>query len=475
MQLHELYISTKPPTESKHPWVTQGLNQYHCCFIGYLSNAQAIREQLSSDNKTADHHQNIEQLIDAAIQRWGHSVNQHLQGDYVLAWSDELQQHLHITASARSSFSLFYTVQHQANDNISIASDIKKLHKSSNALNPSHWLQQLSLGPLIGEQTFLHHIRRLQPGETIAWDMNDYQCTHQVKLQGEQQLTLANNALSERYAHAQPLIFDATANDLNDQPNALQLFNRLPQIAHHLAEPINDALLAHFDLQISQCEDTIITLDESWFTGRLDINQRPFNKQTFDSKITWQKSIIRDSLLKKRHQISRHQDDLYAEFQNDSHHLSAIEPLSFSQWLDLHFVIPAWGQLYQRIANGYGKTLINPFMQSNHALAMINKASVQQQRTQQSQGFFSIEDNSMCNIYDAMQRLFRSGEKATKQWFQLAPTATARFIKQNSKHSSPQISRLGLHRPVEQTCIAMLTFDYLTKFHHHHVDTEINI
>ena len=464
MDFPQLLIKTKAPrpsieSESKESWTKQGLNQHNCCFIGYISNAKALQQQLNLSLGGALNEQGMEQLVFAAISRWGYKVNQYLFGDYAIAWFDEDEQHLGITASARSSFSLFYTLQRQANDPIEVAFDLKKLHREDNALNPIHWLQQVSLGPLIGRHTYLNNIRRLQPGETIIWDMTEYKCSHQVKLESEQQLKFADNALSSCFKDAAVISLKQQQEQQQEkQACTLTLFNQLPQIAHHIGEPINDALLAHFDLQISQCEHTWVKLDDSWFSGRLNVNFAPVTGQKFDSKIVWQKGILRDSLLKFRRKISYRQDYLFTSFEAASAEKNH-DQLTFATWLDLHFVIPAWCQLYQRIANKYGKVVINPYIKAENALTMIKN----QQTTEK--GFFNLEDESMCNIYDAMQRLFRNGEQVTKKWFDLKPTVTASFIKQGEQYP----------RLVEQTSIAMLTFDYLAKFHNNHIDNEISV
>ena len=456
MDFPQLLIKTKSPVEPKADWIKQGLNQHNCCFIGYISNAKALQQQLNLNLDGELNQQAMEQLVCAAIQRWGYKVNQYLFGDYNIVWFDENEQHLGITASARSSFSLFYTLQRQANDPIEVAFDLKKLHREDNVLNPIHWLQQVSLGPLIGRHTYLNNIRRLQPGETIIWNMTEYKCCHQVKLESEQQLKFADNALSSCFDNSPTICFEHQQQE--QQTSTLALFNQLPQIAHHLGEPIHDALLAHFDQQISQCEHTWVKLDESWFSGRLNVTQAPITGQKFDSKIIWQKSILRDSLLKFRRKVSHRQDYLFTSFEAVSAEKNH-DQLTFATWLDLHFVIPAWCQLYQRIANKYGKVIINPYIKAENALAMINK-----QQTSEK-GFFNLEDESLCNVYDAMQRLFRNGEQATKKWFDLKPAVTAGFIKQREQYP----------RLVEQTSIAMLTFDYLAKFHNNHIDSEISV
>ena len=126
MDFPQLLIKTKAPSPSiaspsiasqsiespsNHNWIKQGLNQHNCCFIGYISNAKALQQQLNLSLGGALNEQGMEQLVFAAISRWGYKVNQYLFGDYTIAWFDEDEQHLGITASARSSFSLFYTLQ----------------------------------------------------------------------------------------------------------------------------------------------------------------------------------------------------------------------------------------------------------------------------------------------------------------------------------------------------------------------------
>ena len=77
------------------------------------------------------------------------------------------------------------------------------------------------------------------------------------------------------------------------------------------------------------------------------------------------------------------------------------------------------------------------------------------QADNQPTAYFSLQQISLANIYDAMQRLFHVGEPDTLKLFNLNPAITARLVKRQT----------DLPRRVEQLSVILLTFDYLARFH----------
>ena len=128
--------------------------------LGYISNEMQLCEQLHikpGDQPT---------LIAAAAKRWGNLVNQHVLGDYIFIGLDQHQ--LFVSASARSSFSLYY----QQHSGLKVAADLQQLKQYTEAsVDETQLLAQLVLGPLAGEQTCYESIKQLQMGETLLWSL----------------------------------------------------------------------------------------------------------------------------------------------------------------------------------------------------------------------------------------------------------------------------------------------------------------
>ena len=402
----------------------QGFEQEQCYINGYLTNEQAICAQLKIESG------NQQALLNAALKRWGDKVNKHLCGDYVLVWLNGEQ--LLVTSSARASFTLYY----QQHNGLSLATDLSHLsHQVEGTLNQAQLLQALTLGPLAGKKTCFNHISQLQSGETLIWQLQQsIKLSHQARLSHAEQLILAQD---NNQPTAEPIAIRVT-----DDIDLTELFNQMPSLAHRLGEPVMDVTLAHFDSIVQASEANILLLDDSWLTARNMIDERSFYQG-----YSWCKGILKPPLLKQRDQLKKFQQQLTTAFeaaQNEQR-----ESLSFSQWLDLHYVIPAWCQILQRICQHHGKTLINPYIRSKQLMNMVMQAD------NQPTAYFSLQQISLANIYDAMQRLFHVGEPDTLKLFNLNPAITARLVKRQT----------DLPRRVEQLSVILLTFDYLARFH----------
>ena len=137
----------------------QGLVQGKCYIKGYLTNEQAVCEQLKIKNGDQ------QALLNAALEHWGFEVNKHLIGDYVLIWLNGEQ--LLVSCSARSSFTLFYQQESyqqesnqekndQQNNGLTLSTDLNSLsHEFEATINKAQLLQTLALGPLAGKKHLL--------------------------------------------------------------------------------------------------------------------------------------------------------------------------------------------------------------------------------------------------------------------------------------------------------------------------------
>ena len=430
----------------------QGLVQGKCYIKGYLTNEQAVCEQLKIKNGDQ------QALLNAALEHWGFEVNKHLIGDYVLIWLNGEQ--LLVTSSARSSFTLFYQQisdkqesdkqesdkqksnqekNDQQNNGLTLSTDLNSLsHEFEATINKAQLLQTLALGPLAGKNTCFDHINQLQCGETLIWQLQqNIELSHQARLSHAKQLILAQQNELPTAETIVPRVLE--------EIDLTKLFNQLPSLAHHLGEPIIDVALAHFDSLVQASETDTLLLDGSWIAARNVIGEQPFKNNH-----RWCKSILKRPLLQQRSQLNKRHNQLVIEFEaeQNEHH----KPLSFSQWLDLHYVIPAWCQILQRICQHHGKTLINPYIGGEKIITMVT------QPNNKPAAYFTLQQISLANIYDAMQRLFHVGEPDTLKLFNLNPASTARLVSRQTDNP---------HR-IEQLSVLLLTFDYLARFHPGH-------
>ncbi|WDE02319.1 hypothetical protein [Thalassomonas actiniarum] len=407
----------------------RGLEPGQCYLMGYLSNEQALYRQLNIE------HGDQQALLNAAVNKWRHELNRHFIGDYLLI--SFTGEQLFLTSSARASYTLFYrqSQNEQGQYGLALASNLKQLTQVFDAkINPAQLMQTLALGPLADEHTCFEQISQLQSGETLIWQLaTDTSLSHRASLPDAEQLTLAQNSAQPQAERLAP----RSTSDIE----LTKLFNRLPSLAHRLGQPVVDASLAHFDALVQTTDSDTLLLDISWLSAR-----HITCEQSIHSSHNWCKSILKRPLLAQRSQLQHRQQQLVSTYKAAKNELD--EKLSFGQWLDLHYVIPAWCQLLQRICRLHGKTLVNPFMHAEQLLPLVKQAH------QAPAAYFSLQQVSLANAYDAMQRLFYSGEPETLKLFDLNPLATSRLIRREQDR----------HR-VEQLSVLLLTLDYLTRFH----------
>mgnify|MGYP000598240643 CR=1 FL=1 len=405
----------------------QGLKNGQCYIQGYLSNAQQLSTELKIDSGDE------QALLNAAVRQWGSELNRRLCGDYLLIYLSDEQ--LLLTSSARSSFTAFYSIEGQPNEKqpgLTLATELKQLTDlTQTSLKSSHLLELLAFGPLAGSNTCFEQISQLQAGETLIWQLQqEISLSHQSRLTDAEQLEIARR----NKIPAGEVLAPREMDDLD----LTKLFNQLPSLAHRLGEPVANAALAHFDSQVKAAGSDTLILDISWLNAR----NTPAEE---GKKNLWCKSILKPALLAQRQKLQQRRQELVSVFKSaqDPH----SEFLTFGQWLDLHYLIPAWCQLLQRICQLHGKTLINPFMQPEQLLPLVKKAQPS------LPAYFSLQQISLANIYDAMQRLFYTGESGTRDLFDLNPLSTARLLRKTER------------RRMESLAVQVLTLDYLLRFH----------
>lgn len=414
----------------------QGTDGQPFFFSGVVNNLQELFED--SKNTTQS------ELLFRAISCWDVNVNQHLQGDYILAWTQD--ENIIITSSARSSHSLYWT----ESNGLSIATDLVSLIKlTEHNINESMFLSRLVFGLILNSNTSFEHIQQLLPGETIKWQLKP----NLQLLQRELMSASEQRRMTQELSYPEGIFLKSggyseidtsktkSSKTGSKKIESSKIFQQIPQLATRLGVPIVDASLVEFSERLIESDTKYILLDDCWLMARYQVDVNELAKS-----YRWC-PILKQRLAKHRYLLGTNLKELKLEFKNENDELK--HELSFSQWFDLSYVLPAWYRLLQNIAILYGKTLICP--QVNYVVA---KQLVTQSRIDDLSGYFKLTDISICNVFDAMQRLLYDGESITKTLFNVAPPVTAKLVRKIK--SAP--------RRTEQICIQLLTFNYLSRF-----------
>lgn len=414
--------------------VKQGLNVDDIYFRGVITNQRDIIEQLKLTN--VDHNE----LLKAAISKWGNSFNQYVIGDYVLLWLNAGQ--VTMTSSACSTHTLFWLQE----DCLKISSQLSDITRKNILLDEVGMLQRLVFGFEFGNKTHLAKVKKLLPGETLCWSVEKtVTLEYQNQLERVMQIKQVNS-------YALPLEFadKVDPSEVNGAIEKNHLFSSMPQIAYRLGEPLLDATLVEFSWYLSRLSKSTashyIHLDDYWLRGRTRINiQSILNDRCWTAAVA--KRLKKNTSKLKL--IEKQLKDEYENAELSKRITTAPDSLSFAQWFDLNYAMPAYCQILQRVALLHGKTLVFPSFNPQVARELILNNSHEKE-----EGYFCLSDPGIYNVYDAAQRLFYSGAGITKKIFSTAPISLVQLIKQFS--IQPQRT--------EQSCIQLITFDYLAKF-----------
>ena len=406
--------------------VTSGLHTHNLFFKGAIFEQDKALRLLELTPSC------FEELLWAAIERWGKKLNQYLIGDYVLVWQAE--ETVSMSSSARTSHSMYW----RQDEGLVISSKLSQLINDKLKLNETQLHRQLSIGPMLSEETIFDNVLQLIPGETLVWCLktngkNIYRKI--IDLSEQNKITESIDVSKE------------TPSELNEKFKICnnQIFSSMPQLAYQLSEPLIDASLIEFSSYLkglsAEKKSQGVVLSERWLKGRYQINDKLFNA------LNPSKKLFSKRLKCQCRQLKKLFGKLRKCFNNEE--VNNKGELDFYQWFELNYTIPAWCQCLQRVASLHGVILINEFQNYQKAKSfLIAENKVEQKST------FNLDDPSVYNVFDAMQRLFYNGENATSALFRLAPINTSRLLKQSD----------CMPRIIEQNCIQLLTLDYLTKF-----------
>ena len=407
-------------------------------FRGYVSNRESLVNQLDVEEGISRN-----ELLRAAIIRWGIDFNQHVHGDYVFCWLDS-DKCLYFFASARSSHTLFYQLAKEQNGlyRFWITDCLATLNTlNENVLSKDELSLQLLFGVSNESNTMFEGLQQLLPGETQVWGLGEVPgqvCQRQLTL--AEQLTLSGADLAGHYdLEVEACQLESATEELT----SLDKFNRLPKLSWAIGQPIDDAQLIDFSNALFSCEEEIIAVGPAWLSGRRMIDVQGLSKAG-----KWYGKLLHKSLKPVQKQLSSIQQRLITEYEEDKSSLPAVNELTLNQWFDLKYSLPAWCRVLQRLAASSEKMLVFCCLQQEKGLELVKQKPV-------FSPTFTLDDPSVCNIFDSMQRLMENGyQQVTKQILVPNPATTSVIVKHLPEF--PQ--------RVEQVCIQLITLDYLSRF-----------
>ena len=400
-------------------------------FKGYISNKKLLIEQLNlaADVTTVD-------LVEAAFNQWALDLNRHLAGDYSIILPLKTTNQIFICLSAFSSHALFYQ---QDNNELSI-SDRSQDFNNNAEVCPFAISQLLAWGYIVAPQTLLSNIQTLNNGHSQLWQLSPA-----IELVSSKQLTLSEKIHSASAEPQQTLIANTTVVD-RVSPD---VFNQLPSLSHILNQPVSAEWQIQFLLTLQQRTDqTEIISDEG--LNLLVNHQSPMIKE----KAKFGKKIYRHSLKRYQKPIKKLKECIVHLYQAEiSNWLDADVP-SFETWLMLSYELPNRWYQQRLIAQSLAQKITFIYTDNTQIKTLIatQVQGVQPLPTQPQ--LFNLADQSIVNIFDAMQRLMHHGfTPVTHQLFHIVPPVSAKLISYYPRFPAQ----------VTQFCYLALTLDHLAR------------
>jgi len=403
------------------------LNTNTITFKGKLTNKQILIEQLDLDKEAT-----ITVLIESAYQQWGALFNQHLAGDYIIVLPLAERQLL-VCLSPFSSHQLFY----RADDNGFFLSDNLSCFSQGATVNTLSINQLLTGRTLYQGNHLFDGVSMLTNGQCQIW-----QFSPRLELVSDHTLTLQQKLNSASNQSSEPLV----DNIANETFIPTQAFNQLPTLARILTEPVSALWQLNFLQQVQQHTQP-----------DLHCQQPPIIMQGVSKTInSLSASLLKRPLMRRQSALTQINSVLYDQFQRELDDWYEPNTLDFKTWLYLSYELGVQWAQKRLIAQHYDKAIDFGFCDSAKIKHWLNQAPVEQQSltTQPVNPLFSLSDDSIVNIFDAMQRLMYHGYKpVTEKLFNIVPPISAKLIKQHPKHSSQ----------VESFCCLSLTLDHLAR------------
>jgi len=482
-------------------------------FDGYLTNRQSLIQELELAADTP-----LQTLLKAAFKAWKLDFNQKVLGDYRLILPIEESSdksnlpECFIACSAFSSYRLFYK-SNQAEFVLSPSMNdlIQGAELDANAIG-----QLFTQSYLVPPLTLVKGVRQLANGESQIWQIASGQTgikakclahktlSLQEKLHlnqlGSQTLKSETQTAKSEFQMAKPeceQLENKQASIKEDgaigllKEGKFNAFMALPLVSRLLSEPVTQlgqlCLLDNLMADSSEAYQSKTGLYR--LQGQAESKQKQATahscgvgtglgvaSQLAELNQAWDKSALLDikslkslygplfksGLSKAFKQQRQTQLKLRQEYQTQmlSFPQGQVTTPSFELWLDLTVRLPNEWQQERLLAEGLGKEVqfvalthgfaARPIEQS--VLALIPNDN--QWLKTASKVYFDPQDDSLVNLYDAMQRLMLHGYKpVTHSLLKVAaPPLTAKLIKQQDKRSQ-----------VDAFCMKSLTLDHLSR------------
>lgn len=400
------------------------INIHEFNFYGQITNRNHVINQLNLAEDASDF-----ELISAAYLKWQLSINVYLAGDYAIVLPLKEKKQVFICLSAFSSHQLFYKINSKTLKMSIQLSDFSQQAK----VCPFAVTQLLHWRYISSPNTLFKDVYSLNNGQSIIWQLEtEPEKISQKQLTLSQKLNAAPNAIQA----------NSSGNISNDELSFFNIFNQLPHLSQIITHPVSALWQIEFLLlvQISHEKQLVCA------------HKPRLNQVEQKSKYTLNTNIFRNRLNEQNSALNKFKKQLLAQYKAEI----ACEPnenkTSFATWTYLSFELPnKWAQ-QRLIAKAYNKDIQFNYCNSNKLKQLLseNISSTQPQTSQ----FFSFNDESIINIFDAMQRLMHHGfEPVTNKLFHVVPPISAKLLK---KHKKNPIQ-------VEEFCCLSLTLDHLAR------------
>ncbi|WP_438464464.1 hypothetical protein [Marinomonas sp. PE14-40] len=468
-------------------------------FDGYLTNRQSLTQELELAADTP-----LQTLLKAAFKAWKLDFNQKVLGDYRLILPIEESSdksnlpECFIACSGFSSYRLFY----KSNEAEFALSPSMNDFITGAELDADAIGQLFTQSYLVPPLTLVKGVRQFANGESQIWQIASGQTGIKAKCLAHKTLSLQEklclNQLGSQAAkpecaqreNKQASVKEDEAIGLLKE-GKFNAFMALPLVSRLLSEPVTqlgqlcllDNLMADsseayqsktglYRLQ-GQAESTqsqVAALSCGVGTGLGVASQLAELNQAWDKNalldIKSLKSLygplFKSGLSQAFKQQRQTQLKLRQEYQTQmlSFHQGQVTTPSFELWLDLTVRLPNQWQQERLLAEGLGKEVQFVALTHGFAARAVEQSVLalipndNQWLKTASKVYFDPQDDSLVNLYDAMQRLMLHGYKpVTHSLLKVAaPPLTAKLIKQQNKRSQ-----------VDAFCMKSLTLDHLSR------------
>ncbi|KZM42515.1 hypothetical protein OA92_11400 [Marinomonas sp. SBI22] len=478
-------------------------------FDGYLTNRQSLIQELELAEDTS-----LQTLLKAAFQAWKLDFNQKVLGDYRLILPIEGSSdksnlpECFITCSAFSSYRLFY----KSNEAEFALSSSMNDFITGAELDADAIGQLFTQSYLVPPLTLVKGVRQLANGESQIWQIASGQTGIKAKCLAHKTLSLQEklclNQLGSQAAKSESQMAKAESQAAKSECGQLEnkqasvkedeaigllkegkfnAFMALPLVSRLLSEPVTQlGQLCLLDNLMADSSDAYQSKTGLYrLQGQAESTQRQvaalgtglgIASQLAELNQAWDKNALLDikslkslygplfksGLSQAFKQQRQTQLKLRQEYQTQmlSFHQGQVTTPSFELWLDLTVRLPNQWQQERLLAEGLGKEVQFVALTHGFAARVIEQSVLalipndNQWLKTASKVYFDPQDDSLVNLYDAMQRLMLHGYKpVTHSLLKVAaPPLTAKLIKQQDKRSQ-----------VDAFCMKSLTLDHLSR------------